>query len=111
MTHRVWFHVQGSASTAAAFAACCALACCLPGCGGAPAEKGVKPRVEASGKVTFDGQPIPAGTVTFLNHESGNSAECPISDGVYECDSDAGPNPGRNTVMVVAKESETSNPM
>jgi hypothetical protein len=72
------------------------------GCGQEPAEGGKDhPRASASGKVTFDGQPIPSGSVTFMHAESGTYANCPIEDGEYESESGDGPIIGKNTVTVV----------
>lgn len=93
--------VRGVASAVA----CMAFTLVLAGCGG-----GVEPpttaRVNASGKVTFDGKPVPAGTVTFLHNETGHMAVCPINDGAYENESGQGPNPGQNTVTIVGMDAE-----
>lgn len=86
------------------------LACCLSGClGGVEPPK--TPRVDASGKVDFDGQPLPAGTVTFLHHDTGHMAICMIKDGYYESESGEGPNPGTNTVTIMGKETADGYPM
>ncbi|MFO1095780.1 MAG: hypothetical protein U0992_21105 [Planctomycetaceae bacterium] len=97
---------------AAAGMACLFLASSLPGCGGAAPGGGSKAqRVNASGKIEVDGKPIPAGTVTFTNIETGNEAKCPISDGTYASESGQGPNPGQNSVIVIGKETAEGNPM
>jgi hypothetical protein len=88
------------------------LAVILSGCGGGAAGDGkATTRVNASGKVEVDGKPIPAGTVTFLHNDTGNMAVCPIDDGTYESESDQGPNPGLNAVIIEARETEDGNPM
>ena len=97
------------ASMAAAVAVCFSLAGCFGG--GGPPQKNVSDRVPVSGKVTFDGEPIEAGTVTYMNIETGNSAVCEIDGGYYESESDLGANPGKNTVMIVGKPSEDGDPM
>lgn len=94
---------------AAAVAVCFSLAGCFGG--GGPPQKNVSDRVPVSGKVTFDGEPIEAGTVTYMNIETGNSAVCEIDGGYYESESDLGANPGKNTVMIVGKPSEDGDPM
>lgn len=90
---------------------CATLACTLPGCGGATADGKTTDRIKASGKVELEGKPIPAGTVTFLHNDTGNIAVCPIDDGTYESESDQGPNPGLNAVIIDAKETEDGDPM
>ena len=50
----------------------------LPGCSSGPVKG------EVFGKVTFKGQPVKEGTVTFLNTKEGGGAEAEInSDGTY----------------------------
>ncbi|MFN8709872.1 MAG: hypothetical protein ACK50J_24635 [Planctomyces sp.] len=74
----------------------------LVGCGGAEKPKPGRERVSASGKVTFDGAPVPAGFVVFNHNESGTPVSCPISDGAYESVSGEGPIVGANMVTVTA---------
>jgi hypothetical protein len=81
------------------------------GGGGGKKEGASKPRVSASGKVEFDGNPIPAGTVSFMNLQTGNIAVCPIYNGSYSSKRGEGPNPGENTVNIVGRESEDGDPM
>lgn len=91
--------------------AVCALAA-LSGCGGDPPEGGKElPRSSASGKVTFDGQPIPAGSVTFMHADSGTYANYPFEDGEYESTSGDGPVIGKNTVIVVGMDQPNGTPM
>lgn len=94
-------------------AACLWLAwtCGLSGCGGGSVDAPKTPRVGASGKVTFDGQPVPAGTVTYLHTETGHMAVCLIDGGEYASESGQGPNPGQNTVTIVGLESDEGNPL
>ncbi len=40
-------------------------------------------RGEVQGKVTFKGQPVKEGTVTFLNTKEGGAAEAQIKNGTY----------------------------
>jgi hypothetical protein len=78
------------------------------GCGGdgSPANtKGAKkPRVGAAGKVEYEGKGLEAGTIGFTCKDTGNSATCVITNGVFTCKPEEGPNPGENAVLVVAKE-------
>ena len=107
------FEFRRAAAHAVALAVAVSLITGLAGCfGGAPIdEKNVTDRVPVSGTVEFDGQPIVAGTVTFMNQKTGNMAVCQIDDGYYESESDQGANPGLNTVIVEAKEDEDADPM
>src|SRR6478752_4016759 len=49
----------------------------VPGCSTGPAKG------EVQGKITFKGQPVKEGTVTFLNTKEGGAAEAQIKDGTY----------------------------
>jgi hypothetical protein len=65
-------------SAGPAFALTAALFCSSLGCSSGP-TKG-----EVQGKVTFKGQPVKEGTVTFLNTKDGGAAEAAINpDGTY----------------------------
>jgi hypothetical protein len=67
----------GSALLLVLFAVAAAVA--IPGC-----EKGPQ-RGEVRGKVTFKGQPVKEGTLTFLNEAGGGDAEATIGpEGAYE---------------------------
>jgi hypothetical protein len=97
---------------------CCVLlvaALCVPvisGCSGSSAEGNVEQnRASASGKATFKGAPIPAGSVVFLHVDSGTYSNCPISDGSYESESGDGPVHGKNTVNIVGLEGENGKPL
>lgn len=81
------------------------------GCGAAPAGGNARPQATASGKVTFDGQPVPSGSIAFRHEESGNTAECMISDGAYESESGAGPLIGKNTVSIVGLDGPGGKPL
>jgi hypothetical protein len=85
--------------------------CSSSGCGGASVDAPKTPRVGASGTVTFDGQPVPAGTVTYLHPATGHLAVCLIDDGEYVSESGQGPNPGQNTVTIVGMESAEGDPL
>lgn len=99
-------------STAAASVFCLSLVCSLAGCGGEDVKTDDKnPRVNVSGKVEFDGKPVPAGEVNFMHTETGNIAICPIDAGYYESESGKGPNPGKNAVIIIAKETADAYPM
>jgi hypothetical protein len=84
----------------------------ISGCtgGGGGEMEGQHKRATASGSVTFKGQPIPAGTVVFTNHESGIQSTCLIDDGTYESESGEGPVNGKNTVNVIGLEAEGGKP-
>lgn len=90
---------------------CVALVCSLSGCGGGGKDAKKTPTVNASGKVEFDGKPIPAGTVTFIHATSGNMATCTISNGSYSSPRGEGPNPGDNAVTIMGKEKADGNQM
>jgi len=95
----------------APMAVCLCLASTLSGCGGGAVDPPTDDRINASGKVEVDGQPIPAGTITFLHTETGYNAICNIDDGEYESDSGKGPNAGNNTVLIEGKETADGNSM
>jgi len=78
-----------------------AIVCAFAGCGAAEKEVSGTPRVAASGKVEFDGKPLEAGTLSFLNQDSGNTTVITIRGGAYDVDADEGPNPGPNAVMIM----------
>jgi len=84
----------------------------VAGCtgGGGGEMAGNHQRANASGNVTFKGQPIPAGTVVFTNHESGIQATCLIDEGTFESETGAGPVYGKNTVNVIGLEAEGGKP-
>lgn len=83
----------------------------LSGCGDAPAGSKERQRASASGKVTFDGQPIAAGGVGFQHSESGNSVSCLITNGTYESASGEGPFLGKNTVTVSGSDGPNGTPL
>jgi hypothetical protein len=61
---------------------------CLPGCGG-------NAQVEVEGSVTYDGQPIKAGTIAFMaTDEKARNAGGTILDGKYRIPAERGPRPG-----------------
>lgn len=77
------------------------------GCGGgAGSGKGKsKPTVSAAGKVEYDGKALALGVISFTSKDTGNQVSCPVKEGAYSCDKDAGPNPGENAVLITGKES------
>lgn len=83
----------------------------VAGCGGGGGAEGGRPRASASGKVSFDGKPVPAGFVVFTHTESGSTSECPITEGEYESESGKGPIVGDNTVAVTALDKVDGNPL
>ena len=66
---------------------------------GCQSEEG---RFEISGKVTYEGQPVPDGTIGFIHNEmaSENSVGTEITDGVYRIPRDQGPREGSYTVLI-----------
>lgn len=86
------------------------VALAVSGCGGGGGPEG-KARASASGKVVFDGKPIPAGHVLFTHTDSGTMAICPISDGEYSSVSGEGPLVGANTVSVSALDKPDGQPL
>ena len=67
----------------------------LAGCGSSgPAAKG---KVNVSGKVTVDDQPLASGSITFTSLEGGRTAGGSIKDGLYSVDDVT---PGKNKVLV-----------
>ncbi|UUO06091.1 hypothetical protein M4951_22365 [Blastopirellula sp. J2-11] len=69
----------------------------LVGCG----REGV-PRVEVSGAVSLDGQPLKEGMILFSPTGEGPSASGDIREGSYEIERDAGPSPGNYRVEIRA---------
>jgi hypothetical protein len=66
----------------------------LAGCGG-------KGRVAVEGTVTYDGQPIQAGSIAFLAAEGqGVNTGGAIVDGKYAIAADVGPKMGKNKVEI-----------
>lgn len=80
-------------------AACWVLltACVTAGCG--PSD-----RYALSGSVTFDGKPIPAGTITFLPFGGGKPGRtagfCKIKAGTYATKTGRNPGSGPHRVMI-----------
>lgn len=81
-------------------AGCCAAV--LVGCGGGGGDG--PPRFRVSGKVTFDGKPVPAGMVYFTpNTEKGNrgpAGSAPIRNGYYDTNSGKGTVGGPHFISV-----------
>lgn len=79
----------------------------LSGCGGAT-EKGPE-RFRLSGKVTFNGQPVPTGTIYF-QPESGPAGTAKITDGAYDTKSGQGTVGGPHKVMIEGFDGKGVNP-
>jgi hypothetical protein len=60
--------------------------------------------VALNGDVSYDGQPIDDGTITFVSTSSGSSdagkASCHIENGKYKFEKDRGPAPGKYKVEI-----------
>ena len=81
---------------------CLAICLSFAGCGG-PA--GGQKLVPVKGKVTYRGQPLAKGRVTFMPLTPGNSSSGPIVDGVYKLSTyktDDGAPPGSYKVAVTS---------
>lgn len=80
------------------------------GCGG-----GKRPTVNVSGKVTFKGNPVPAGFINFMpDVPGGNSGEVkgfPIVDGVYNTADGTNPGiyPGANIITISGFDGKKQN--
>jgi hypothetical protein len=88
----------------------CMVTFVIMGCGGEAVRPG-RERVRASGKVSFDGTPVPAGGVSFQHKQSGNSGYCPIVDGVYQEEDGQGPVVGENTLTVTGLDMVDGKPL
>ena len=86
-----------------------AISCCLltaiVGCGKRPT--GPKNRTSISGNVTFNGQPLPAGTLVFHSTERSDVTPIPIYGGTYS--TDRAPI-GKNQVTVETSSIKYGNP-
>lgn len=69
----------------------------IGGCGG-PADSFT--RFPAEGSVMLDGQPLKAGTITFIAQQEGASSSAEIADGAFRLDDDDGLSPGPYRVEV-----------
>ena len=81
---------------------CLAVCLLLAGCGG---SSGGQKLVPVKGKVTYKGQPVAKGRVTFMPLTPGNSSSGPIVDGVYKLSTyktDDGAPPGKYKVAVTS---------
>jgi hypothetical protein len=61
-----------------------------------------QPRTSVSGKVTFDGQPLPAGQIVFEPAGAGRLGIAQISDGAYTMPAANGPTAGKYVVRITA---------
>lgn len=77
----------------------------LTGCGGPAGPE----RCAVSGSVSFEGEPIESGTITFLPEDGkGVSAGGAIQQGRYSIDAAAGPGVGQHRVEIIGLKSEGS---
>lgn len=67
------------------------------GCGSADAG-----RASVSGKVTFDGEPVKTGQISFEPQGQGRTGIAQIVDGAYQMPPQQGPTPGKYTVRITA---------
>ena len=88
----------------------CVTMIAMIGCGGETVRPG-RERLRASGKVSFDGTPVPAGGVSFQHKQSGNLGYCPIIDGVYQEEEGQGPVIGENTLTVTGLDMVDGKPL
>jgi len=61
------------------------------------------PMAQVSGKVTFKGQPVPAGWISFIPESGKGSARvCQIKDGMYDSATEKQPGvyPGKNLIKI-----------
>ena len=70
----------------------------LVGCGGAPDDG--PPRVDVSGVITLDGQPIAKAGIFFQPKDGGPGVGCAIQDGLFSTDSGKGAVAGPQVVNV-----------
>jgi len=77
---------------------CLALCAVLSGCGG-PKYKGDK-QYPLAGDVTFDGQPVDLGSISFMPQGKGRSTGGVIKDGKYAVPEEMGANAGTYRVEI-----------
>ena len=80
------------------------LAMGLVGCGGGAAKSTGPARYDVSGKVTYDGKPVPKGVVTFEQLETHALCGCDIVEGVYKSKPGEGAVAGRSNVMIGGRD-------
>ncbi|MEZ6131025.1 MAG: hypothetical protein R3C59_20330 [Planctomycetaceae bacterium] len=72
----------------------------VSGCGGAPAYEGAT-RYAVTGNVTFDGEPINGGMISFIpENDKLNPSGGPIENGAYSIPAEKGPNEGTYRVAI-----------
>ena len=78
----------------------------LAGCGGG------EPRGDIDGTVTFDGNPVQVGIVSFESADGTHPARnVPIHEGTYQASGDAGLVPGRYRVRITAGDPGAEKPV
>lgn len=71
----------------------------IAGCGTAAYEG--PPRFAVSGKVTFNGEPVHGGTISFVpENDKNRPAGGPIENGAYSVPEEKGPNAGKYRVLI-----------
>lgn len=77
------FESWAMASSKLSLCICTVLVAYIAGC----SQKPVAPnRTTVSGAITYDGKPLPAGSVSFESTEKGIATSAPIKDGSYSTD-------------------------
>ena len=59
-------------------------------------------RLEVTGEVTFAGNPLPNGSISFVSIDSGTSAGASLEDGTFRIPLSRGPEPGSYRVEIVS---------
>ena len=88
--------MQSSKVAASLMLVCVVLALFL-GCGSPDSG-----RASVSGKVTFDGEPVKTGQISFEPQGQGRIGIAQIVDGAYQMPPQQGPTPGKYTVRITA---------
>ena len=78
----------------------------LPGCGG----DGAPPRYPVSGKVTYQGQPVPEGIVNFIKVGGGAEAATLTADGTFDFKPIEGLPAGDYQVFIIPPETMNTPP-
>jgi hypothetical protein len=80
--------------------------CLTSGCSGPDYEGPERAAVE--GKVTFDGSPLPYGTISFIADGEGRTANGLVVDGSYAISEGQGPNLGKYKVRILGYDKAPS---
>lgn len=100
--------IRSFRSASLAFAVTGVFVTLVAGCGGGGSSGKFKAatRADASGSVTFDGQPVASGSISFTNKETGIPSLCTITNGKYVSEKSKGPQIGLNVVSISSKEAD-----